>query len=231
MQKRHYFIGQFNLDLEQIICVDTEIIHQIKDVLKLKENEEVVLGDGLGKAAVAQIKKMDKKEIIFLIKSFLPISMSSKKVILYVALLKRDSFEWLLQKATEVGVDEIVPLISERTIKMGVNEKRWQKIIKEAAEQSQSLVLPQLLPVQNLKDVLKNIKGTVIFFDATGVEINKTKIKDEVISLFIGPEGGWTDKELEICKDNGAQLFNLGESIMRAETAAMVAVYLAKNIF
>ncbi len=231
MHKRHYFIGQFNLNLEQIMCADTEIVHQIKDVLRLKENEEVVLCDGLGKAAVAQIKKMDKKEIIFSVKSFLPISMSNKKITLYVALLKRDSFEWLLQKATEVGVDEIVPLISERTIKMGMNEKRWQKIIKEAAEQSQSLVLPQLLPVQNLKDALKSKKGTAVFFDATGAEINKVKIKDEVISLFIGPEGGWTEKEVEMCKDGSVQVCNLGESILRAETAATVAVYLAKNIF
>lgn len=231
MLKRHYFIGKFDLNLEQVICLDTEIIHQIKDVLRLTETEEVVLGDGRGKAAVVQIKKIDKKEIIFSVKSFLPIAMSDKKVTLYAALLKRDSFEWLLQKAAEVGVDEIVPLISERTIKIGVNEKRWQKIIKEAAEQSQSLVLPELLPVQNLKDALVNKKGATVFFDPSGDEVKKIKIKDETISVFIGPEGGWTDKEMAMCKENGTQFVNLGESIMRAETAATVAVYLAKNIF
>ncbi len=231
MLKRHYFIGNFNLNSEQIICTDTEIIHQIKDVLRLKDGEEVVLGDGAGKAAMVQIKKIDKKEIIFLVKSFLPISIGNKKITLYVALLKRDSFEWLLQKATEVGVDEIVPIISERTIKIGMNEKRWQKIIKEAAEQSQSLVLPELLPIQNLKDALKNKKGAAIFFDAAGVEVKKVKIKDETVSLFIGPEGGWTDKEVMMGQEAGAQLCNLGESIMRAETAATVAAYLAKNLF
>lgn len=231
MLKRHYFIGNFNLNSEQIICTDTEIIHQIKDVLRLKDGEEVVLGDGVGKAAVVQINKMDKKEIVFLVKSFLPMSMGNKKIALYVALLKRDSFEWLLQKATEVGVDEIIPIISERTIKIGMNEKRWQKIIKEAAEQSQSLVLPELLPIQNLKDALKNKKGTAIFFDATGAEVKKVKIKDEVVSLFVGPEGGWTDKEVMMGQEAGAQLCNLGESIMRAETAATVATYLAKNLF
>ncbi len=231
MLKRHYFIGNFDLSLKEIICVDTEIIHQIKDVLRLKELEEVVLGDGRGQAAIARIEKMDKKEIYFSIKSFLPNSKSNKKVILYVSLLKRDSFEWLLQKATEVGVSEIVPLVSERTVKIGLNEKRWQKIIKEAAEQSQSLVLPVLSSAQNLKDALKNKKGAAIFFDPAGEEIGKLKINDETISLFIGPEGGWTDKEIMMCKDAQTQFVNLGEAVMRAETAATVAVYLAKNIF
>ncbi|MCX6779950.1 MAG: RsmE family RNA methyltransferase [Candidatus Magasanikbacteria bacterium] len=231
MLKRHYFIGNFNLTLKKLDCVDTEIIHQIKDVLKLKEKEEVVLGDGLGKAAIAEIEKMDKKEINFAVKTFLPNPENNKKIVLYVALLKRDSFEWLLQKATEVGVSEIIPIISERTIKMGMNEKRWQKIIKEAAEQSQSLFLPQLLPVQTLKDALKNKKGTAIFFDLDGESIKKVKIKDPTISLFVGPEGGWTEKEIEMSKEANAEFINLGQSILRAETAATVAAYLAKNLF
>lgn len=231
MLKRHYFIGHFDLSLKELVCMDTEIIHHIKDVLKLETGEEVVLGDGMGKAAVAKIKSINKKEISFLVEDFLTESKTKKKIILYAALLKRDSFEWLLQKVTEVGVYEIVPVISERTVKIGLNEKRWQKIIKEAAEQSQSLVLPKLSPVQNLKDALNNENGRTIFFDPTGVEISKVKIKEETIALFIGPEGGWTDKEIELCRNAQAQVVNLGDSIMRAETAATLAVYLAKNIF
>lgn len=232
MLKRHYFFGNFNLTHEPVVCLDTEIIHQIKDVLKLKESEEVVLCDSdVGKAAVAVIQKLNKKEIIFSVKNFLPVQKSEKKVVLYATLLKRDSFEWLLQKATEVGADEIVPLISERAIKVGVNEKRWQKIIKEAAEQSQSLVLPRLLPPRDLKEALKNKIGTAIFFDPSGENLKKIKIADETIALFVGPEGGWTQKELELAKEAGARLLNLGESILRAETAATIGVYLAKNIF
>lgn len=231
MLKRHYFIGNFDFSLKEIICLDTDIIHQLKEVLKLKESEEVVLGDGMGKAVIAQIEKINKKEINFSVKSFLPGAVNNKKIVLYASLLKRDSFEWLLKKAVEAGVSEIVPIVSERTIKSGFNEKRWQKIIKEATEQSQSLILPKLWAVQNLKDALKNKKGATIFFDPAGQDIKKVKVNDSTVSLFIGPEGGWTDKEIEIGKNSGGQLINLGASVLRAETAATVAVYLAKNIF
>lgn len=231
MLKRHYFIGNFDLDSKEIICLDTEIVHHIKDVLKLKEGEEVILCDGQGKAAQARIEKIDKKNINFFVKNLLPGEAGDKKIVLYAALLKRDSFEWLLQKAVETGVNEIVPIVSERTVKIGLNEKRWQKIIKEAAEQSQSLVLPKLLPIQNFKDALKNMSGAGVFFDPAGQDIAKVKIKESQLSLFVGPEGGWSDKEIAMCQEKDLHFVNLGASILRAETAATVAIYLAKNIF
>ncbi|MBI5221697.1 MAG: 16S rRNA (uracil(1498)-N(3))-methyltransferase [Candidatus Magasanikbacteria bacterium] len=231
MLKRHYFIGNFIFNLKEVICLDTEIIHHIKDVLKLKEGEEVMLCDGQGKAAIVKIEKIDKKEINFFVRNFLPSAVNDKKIVLYAALLKRDSFEWLLQKATEAGVSEIVPIVSERTVKIGLNEKRWQKIIKEAAEQSQSLILPKLHQIQNFKEAVKNKNGIGVFFDPAGEDIKNVKINDSIISLFVGPEGGWTDKEIQLCRDSGLDFVNLGTSILRAETAATVAVYLAKNLF
>lgn len=230
MLKRHYFIGNFDLNLKEVICLDTDIVHHIKDVLKLKLGEEVVLCDGQGKAVLTRIEKIEKKHINFFVKNILPGAVNDKKIILYAALLKRDSFEWLLQKSVEAGVSEIVPIVSERTIKIGFNEKRWQKIIKEAAEQSQRLVLPKLSPIQNFKEVLKKVEGVGIFFDSAGENVKKIKVSGSVVSLFVGPEGGWSDNEIKMCKDDGLNFVNLGDSVLRAETAATVAVYLAKNI-
>jgi 16S rRNA (uracil1498-N3)-methyltransferase len=229
--KRHYFIGQFNWSDQVIECLNTEIIHQIKDVLKIKIGEEVVLGDGLGRAAVATLKQINKKSLDFSIVTILPTKKDDKRVILYAALLKRDNFEWLLQKAVEVGVDEIVPLVSERTVKIGFNEKRWQKIIKEASEQSQRHIVPILRSVQNFKEVLKIAKGEVWFFDPAGDHLDKVRIKDKCISIFIGPEGGWSENEIQMAKDQKVKLINLGDNILRGETAGIVATYLAKNIF
>ncbi len=231
MLKHHYFIGDFDLSLKVVSCLDTEIVHHLRDVLKLETGEEVVICDGQGQAALARIEKIERNSISFFVKELLPGVLNDKKITLYAALLKRDSFEWLLQKAVETGVSEIVPIISERTVKIGFNEKRWQKIIKEAAEQSQSLILPKLLPIQNLKEAFKNVKGVGVFFDSVGKDVKDIKINDTNISLFIGPEGGWSDKEIELGKETGLRLVNLGTSILRAETAATVAVYLAKNIF
>lgn len=231
MLKRHYFIGDFDLSLKEIFCVDSEIVHHIKDVLKLKIGEEVILSDGQGKAVLTRIEKIEKKNISFFVKKVLPSAVGDKKIILYAALLKRDSFEWLLQKAVEAGVSEIVPIITERTVKIGFNDKRWQKIIKEAAQQSQSLVLPKLSPTITFKDAIKQLEGVGMFFDPSGEDIKKIKISSSTISLFVGPEGGWSDKEIELAKESGLKDIGLGSTILRAETAATVVVYLAKNIF
>lgn len=231
MQKRHYFIGGFDLAKNDITCLDTEIVHQISSVLKLKIDEEVVLGDGQGRGVVAKISQISKKEIIFSKISDLPAKNNDKKVVLFAAALKRDSFEWLLQKATEVGVSEIVPLITDRTIKTGFNHKRWEKIVKEAAEQSQNLWLPTIGKEKSLKEALQTAEGLKVFFDPVGKNFQEIKKTNNTISLFIGPEGGFSERELELVKNSEVVLVNLGDAIMRAETAATVAVYLAKNIF
>jgi len=229
--KRHYFIGQFNWGDQVVKCLDTEIIHQIKDVLKIKIGEEVVLCDGKGKAVVVKLEKMDKKSLEFSLINFLPAKKDNKQVILCAAMLKRDSFEWLLQKAVEVGVDEIVPIISERTVKIGSNEKRWQKIIKEAAEQSERQILPKLNNPLSLKEALKTKNSKVMFFDPSGIGVDKIKTQDKNITVFIGPEGGWSDNEIQQAQTAGVEVINLGDNILRGETAGVVAVYLAKNIF
>lgn len=229
--KRHYFIGQFNWGNQVIECLDTEIIHQVKDVLKINIGEEVVLCDGAGKAAVTTLKQIDKKTAQFSIVNLLPIKKADKQIILCAAMLKRDSFEWLLQKAVEVGVDEIVPILSERTVKIGSNEKRWQKIIKEAAEQSERQVLPKLHAVQTLKDALKANDGKKIFFDPIGGKADQIKVVEKNIMVFIGPEGGWSEGEIKQAQAVEAQIVNLGDTILRGETAGVVAVYLAKHIF
>jgi len=229
--KRHYFISQFKWQGDQVYCLDTDIIHQIKDVLKIKIGEEVVLGDGAGKAVVAELVAITKKEIVFLVKNDLPNQPSKNKVSLFVSLLKRDSFEWLLQKTVEVGVNEIIPILSERTVKIGLNEKRCQKIIKEAAEQSQRLFLPTLMPVVSFKEAIKAASGRVVLFDPSGQSASSSKLKSKNFSIFIGPEGGWTENEIKSAKDRQATIASLGDNILRGETAAVVATYLAKNIF
>ncbi|EKD43607.1 MAG: hypothetical protein ACD_72C00205G0005 [uncultured bacterium] len=230
MHKRHYFIGEFDLKFIEVKCLDTEIIHQIRDVLKMEIKEEVVLCDGQGKAVVAEISGISKKEILFSVKQTLPKQINKNKVVLYAAMLKGDNFEWLLQKVVETGVDEIVPLTSERTIKTDLNFKRGQKIIKEATEQCERQFLPVLDQVKTFKDALKSASGEVIFFDPSGEDVKKVKINNKAISVFIGPEGGWSDNEIELAQKANVTILNLGSSILRGETAATAATYLAKNV-
>ncbi len=229
MSKRHYFIGQFNWSDTSVNSHDSEMIHQIKDVLKINIGEEVVLCDGEGKAVIATLRQMDKKDIKFSVIKLLPPKNIGRNVVLCAAILKRDNFEWLLQKAVEVGVDEIVPLISERTVKIGSNEKRWQKIIKEAAEQSERQTLPKLHSTLSFKEALKIKNGKAVLFDPSGESFAKVNTTENMLTVFIGPEGGWSDSEIKQAKEAKCEVANLGETILRGETAGIVAVYLVKN--
>jgi len=227
--KRHYFIGNFLKDGGSIICLDTEIIHQLKNVLKIKLGEEVMLGDGKGVIFISSVDFIDKKQIKFSVIREKSSVNSGIKVRLYAAFLKKDNFEWLVQKAVEVGVDSITPIITERTVKSGFNIVRLKKIIKEASEQCERPFLPDIFTPIYFKEALDKESGGVLF-DPSGEEFKKNK-KSFGGAVFVGPEGGFTEEEADLAKKKGVAVSSLGSNILRGETAAIVAVYLAKNYF
>lgn len=232
MSKLHHFLVP-NLEFKQgeKITLDTEIVHQIKDVLKLKIGEEIVLGNGVNLAGRAQILDFKNKQILLEVSQILDLPKPDRHASVYCALLKKNNLEWLIAKAVEAGADEIIPLITKRVVKTDFNRVRLEKIIKESAEQSERLFLPKLFPPKKLLDALETAAGEKIFFDKNGVAPTGYKTTARQFSVFIGPEGGWDEYELELAKKSGARVVSLGENILRAETAAAVAVYLAKNIF
>jgi 16S rRNA (uracil1498-N3)-methyltransferase len=156
----------------------------------------------------------------------------TRRVILYCAVLKRENFELVVQKAVEIGVAEIVPIVTERTVKTNLNLSRLEKIIKEAVEQSGRGVLPKISAPQNFSDTLKAVKGNDInWFCAIGSDSMSTKLDSSVktIGVLVGPEGGWTAHEIEQAKMAGLDFVGLGRTVLRAETAAIVATFLAVN--
>lgn len=227
--KRHYFIGNFLRDKNILICLDTEIVHQLKNVLKIKSGEEVMLGDGEGSVFIVSVVGVDKKQATFSIIDEKNTTKIKNKTTLYAALLKRDNFEWLVQKTVEAGVDRIVPMITERTVKNSFNAIRLKKIIKEASEQCERPFLPEISAPVNFKEAIKTEAGGVLFHP-NGSDFKKLT-KDFRGIIFIGPEGGFTEEELELAKNNNLYIANLGGNILRGETAATIAVYLAKNNF
>ncbi|MBI5153544.1 MAG: RNA methyltransferase [Parcubacteria group bacterium] len=151
---------------------------------------------------------------------------------LYCSILKRENFEWVAQKATEIGVGEIVPLVTQHTVKLELKEGRLKKIVQEAAEQSGRSVLPKLQIPMGFEQAVHEAKlnGTTLFFDVSGKEFDKKMIKDsEKVNIFIGPEGGWNEGEIEIAQKNKFIFVNLGKLTLRAETAAVVGTYLASR--
>ena len=203
-----------------------DLAHQLRDVLKMEKGKEIDLLDGHGIEARANIVATDPVEV-----ELVSIKQSeaepTRRVILYAAILKREHFELIVQKATEVGVAKIIPIITARTVKTGLKLDRLRKIASEAAEQSGRGVVPivheAMTFTQALIDAAKNDTNILLHPGST----NRQSRNYGSIGIFIGPEGGWTDRAITLAKEAGSELLGLGPLVMRGETAAVIASYLA----
>lgn len=234
----HRFIGEFNLSKSKLTISDKEIVNQILKVLRLKVGDEIYLGDGKENSALAKISAISKTGIEVQLsevgknESELPVY-----GILYCSILKRENFELVAQKATEIGIKEIVPIISSRTIKLNLREDRLEKIIKEAAEQSGRGELPILHKPMNFDDALTHSRANDlnIFCHPGGELLKDIKHAFQKVGIFVGPEGGWDEAEEKVFANlsTGAghyKIANLGPLTLRAETAAIVATYAVLNL-
>ncbi|MBI4993923.1 16S rRNA (uracil(1498)-N(3))-methyltransferase [Candidatus Wolfebacteria bacterium] len=235
--KLHRFFGNFDLNLSQIEIFDKNILNQLKNVLRLKSGDKIILCDGNSNEAFGVIDFLSKNLVKIKIEKVYKNENEPKNyVILYCAILKKENFELIVQKATEIGIKEIVPIISERTIKLSFKSDRMEKIIKEAAEQSDRGELPILQSAINFEDAVKNASknNLNLFFNINGEKIDQENQQKEnqKIGIFIGPEGGWSENELAMIKKSGNfKIKSLGSLVLRAETAAIAASYIAVNKF
>lgn len=224
--KIHRFIAPLTYTEKTLVIRDPELVHQIHRVLRLTAGEQVLFGDGSGKEAHTVLTTVSKSLVEAEILSFSQNENEpAKSVTLYVALLKKDNFELAIQKAVESGVSRIVPLLTQRTVKIGLNEERIKSIIKEAAEQSGRGILPILESPQPFAEALEKMdpKNTV-FFDLGGNELTNEE-SEKATALCIGPEGGFTPEEHSLAEHHGCQIRNLGKLTLRGETAAIVGSY------
>jgi 16S rRNA (uracil1498-N3)-methyltransferase len=213
---------------------------QWQRVLRFNRGERVVLFDGSGHDFTCEIKDYQGKTVsLEIIEKKENVVKATRGIVLYAALVKKDTFEWIVQKATELGVLDIVPVLADRSEKKNINVERLEKIIVEAAEQSGRGALPKLHEMQSLGDVLsdKDFLGgkaaESIAFDPIGKKFSEEDIKDmsdsDNMGVFIGPEGGWSENELADFEKTGVLVRSLGPQILRTETAVVAA--LAQLIF
>jgi 16S rRNA (uracil1498-N3)-methyltransferase len=256
--KIHRFIGPFDLSKSEFE-IEGEIAHQITKVLKLKVGEKIELCDGKGISAMAEIVEMGKNKVAVKkaptskVAEVPTKNVGENKVFLFCAVLKKENFEMVVQKTTECGVAKIIPIISARTIKTGVNLERLRKIAREASEQSGRINVPEISePITFEKSLeLFGKNECNLFFDGSGELFYKTPWERDgastrnfsaekypcvlennsprPINIFIGPEGGWTLGEVEKAKNLNFKIASLGPLTLRGETAAIVATYLWAN--
>jgi 16S rRNA (uracil1498-N3)-methyltransferase len=231
-----FYINEYDASQRQIV-LDEDTSKHIVQVLRMKKGEKVNLTDGQGNLLTAEIADDHKKRCgVKIIDSRLT-SHDSRKITIAISLLKNSNrFEWFLEKATEIGVHEIVPLICKRTEKQKFREDRMQSILTSAMLQSQQSWLPVLHKPIDYELVFRQeeIIHTSQKFIAHCIEEEKRNLADlvnETLSsqvILIGPEGDFTSEEVQLAIHNHFDAVSLGETRLRAETAGIVAATILK---
>lgn len=224
--KMHFFLDQEFEPKHGVLNTD-ESKHAMR-VLRLREGDEILIGDGRGvqyKTEISQISKHDIKVNVLEKKSF---SKPLHRVTVAISPTKNLSrFEWFLEKATELGVSEIIPLTSKRTERAKIKDERSKKIILNAAKQSQRAFVPILRTTTSFDDLLKSeSSGGLIAHCINDKKREAIEVNPEGSESFIliGPEGDFTLEEVERAEEAGFKGVVLNENRLRTETAGILAV-------
>ena len=214
---------------EDVVIDDVSVLKQWAKVFRYQKGDFVILFNGDGNDYTYALQVISVKTCALHLENKVKAYSPTKAVTLYLSILKKDNFELVVQKATELGISMIVPILSDRSEKKGLNDERLHKIAIEASEQcgrGDILKISQPIPFTQALESLQ--KQNTYALNMVGIpvsdnEIQKTLKKTESISIFIGPEGGWSEHEESIFKEKGISLISLGKTTLRAETAAIVA--------
>jgi 16S rRNA (uracil1498-N3)-methyltransferase len=224
MKKIHRFLVKEIPKGQDISITDAEIIHLISHVLKLAVGEECIIFTDGSDDYLCKIKEVAKKTVSLSVVGENKKLTTPKKITACISITKRDSFELIVQKLTELGVQKIIPIVSERTIKQSLRIDRLQKISDEALEQSGGSTRMWIEEPKRLEEALKLSKDKEqYYFDLDGDRGSQPQTTD--ITFYIGPEGGWSDGDKALFKEYSAKSLKLTETTLRAETAAIVAAY------
>lgn len=215
---------------EDVVIDDVSTIKQWSKVFRYKKGDFVILFNGEGTDATYCIDDISSKECNLSRTKLSPSYIPNKKITLYLSVIKKDNFELVVQKATELGVSAIIPILSERSEKKNLNEERLKVIAIEASEQCGRGDIPIILPIVSLSDALEADLpyDFSILLQMGGKTFKETSLQKKVddsknIALFIGPEGGWSENEEKLFKNKYIEPVSLGGTVLRAETAAIVS--------
>jgi len=220
------------------ISITGRLLTHVRDSLRMKVGDHVLIGDGDHRRFEVEVTAVSKTSVTArIIDTLLKPPSPYPSLMLAQALLKGDKMDWVIQKTTELGVAAIVPLqtghavVQPRLDRLETQTARWQRIALEAAQQSEQWLVPQVAAPQ---PVLRYVAGRsealhLILTERREANANLREIAlpasaSERITLLVGPEGGWTIEELAAAEKAGCVPITLGPRILRAETAAIVAV-------
>lgn len=223
---------------KSIITISGSDAFQIKNVLRLNVKDGLTVLDGTGKVYASKIRSVEKGRVTLdIISTRSEKSELETKVTLIQSIPREAKMDLIIQKCTELGMFRMIPVVSERTIikldgkKKAERGNRWQRIAKEASEQSGRGIVPAILPICALENALKEAQHHEVKLIPWEME-EKLSIKDALledneakhIALAIGPEGGFSANEVKLAMEYGFRPVTLGKRILRTETAGMAAL-------
>jgi 16S rRNA (uracil1498-N3)-methyltransferase len=227
-QEHRFFVEGVSFDQRDVIFSDPALAHQLLRVLRYQKGETIILLDNSGFEYEARIVSLEKEKLAFYILSKRE-SLTEPHITinLYQAVLKKkEKFEFVLQKGTEIGISSFIPLRTEYSEFLGkLNMARSYLILKEAAEQSHRGRIPGISSERIFSDALQEAAGVKILLDPLGDPLQPVVsdvIRQKECSILIGPEGGFSPYEVAFAKQQGVHVLSLGKRILRSETAGLV---------
>lgn len=231
----HFFTKPENILPERIVLSGDDYNH-IKNVLRMKAGEELLISDGEGTDYTCTLESLEKEAVCKIKGRNVSSNEPCAKIYLFQGLPKADKFEFIIQKAVELGTYEIIPVQTERSIvkydakKQKAKNERWNKISESAAKQSHRGIIPEVKVAMKFDEALEYAKSLDIILIPyeNFKDVQKTKEIIEnleagtSIGIFIGPEGGFEEIEIEKAKNAGAKPISLGNRILRTETAPLM---------
>jgi 16S rRNA (uracil1498-N3)-methyltransferase len=225
---------------DNIITIRGSDVNHIRNVLRMRKGDKLIICDGQGKDYYCIIDSADTECVMAIINSSAESDRElSSKITLFQGLPKADKMEQIIQKAVELGVYEIIPVMTARSVvrlddkkKEAARLKRWQAIAESAAKQSQRGIIPGIGAVTDFKSALEKAKGmdmAIIPYEnergmKATVAVMDSLASCRTIGVFIGPEGGFEEQEISLARELGIIPVSLGRRILRTETAGICAL-------
>ncbi|HEX8985233.1 MAG TPA: RsmE family RNA methyltransferase [Bryobacteraceae bacterium] len=232
MARRRFFVDEIRQG--RAVLAGEEARH-LRQVLRAEEGQRYELCDNRA-VYLAEIDAVRKDEVRFRVIEELAAEAPPVRLTLLLALIKFDRFEWAVEKATELGVETIVPVAAERSEKgldraAGKRLERWRRIARESSQQSRRARVPDVAEPVRLAGALSE---PGYFLDEEGGQplaaaFPAARAQDDCVRILIGPEGGWTEAERRLAREAGWKPVWLGPAILRAETAAVAAAAVVMN--
>lgn len=221
-----------SLNVGQILELHDDNAHYVRTVLRLKQDQSLVLFNGLGGEYLCNISEVSRKRLVVSIIEAIDRSVESPlHITLGLGISRGDRMDWAVQKAVELGVNHIIPLITERcVVKFKADKKQqrlqhWKNIVQHATEQSSRTILPELNEIATIDDWVKEQQGLKVFLDPYAQQsLADLKPANMRVTLLSGPEGGFSKQERELSVAAGFTPVRLGARILRTETASLAAL-------